>query len=436
MSFSIVDYKNLLGLYKGAACSSPLSREVQEMLSTQNGSRNQVLGIAERVVKVVIQTGEKVFFQDQEMKKAFSENPSIERKIAVLECNKTLELLDEWVKKDQETRNTAAQRIREFIQSPDQSRLDLTGLQLTSLPSIFDSMQFHNRLQYLSISGNLFTSNPFPAGMERCIPQEERNFLVAPPPAVSNHPVAQRTANRQSNLDIIRIAHRTTEWPRWENNGKQSERRVVAQERIRAFLQSPDQSKLDLTGLGLTSLPLSFFDSMELRNRLKVLDISNNPLENSSFLEQIENCTQLEALIARNCQLCEFPKGLLKCTMLEKLDFSENPLGRGGKSLPGSITKLDQLKTLSVHNCQFTWLPSQLAQCAMLEKLDISENPLGRIPLEIGNLTRLIKLNVSNCQLVYFPRVLGNLTSLNTLDISENPFGRASLPEELEIWLG
>ncbi|MCA1900428.1 MAG: leucine-rich repeat domain-containing protein [Chloroflexi bacterium] len=215
----------------------------------------------------------------------------------------------------------------------------------------------------------------------------------------------------------------------------------IALERIRQAADSGAES-LDLSGLGLTSLPpeigrLTNLDSMLLfQNKLTSLppEISqltglthlslwDNKLSNLSLeIVQLTNLTELD--LSKN-QLTSLPPEIGQLASLQNLELSENQL----TSLPPEIGQLTNLTKLDLFFNQLTSLPFELWKLPELKNLSISGNPFSEIPTELWRKTDLKELDMSGLGLAALPPEIGQLTNLTELNISYNQL--TSLPLEI-----
>ena len=205
--------------------------------------------------------------------------------------------------------------------------------------------------------------------------------------------------------------------------------------------------QLDLSGLGLTSLPEN------LLNQIQELDVSDNKLtslpENlpaslqylyvsdnklTSLPENLPD--QLQYLDASKNRLTSLPENLP--ASLQKLDTSKNRLTSLPKRLPDRLQYLDasknrltslpenlpgHLQQLNVSKNRLTSLPQKLP--GHLQYLYASDNELTSLPLRLPD--HLQELNVSGNQLTRLPENLSHY--LQKLDVSHNQL--TSLPQRL-----
>lgn len=223
---------------------------------------------------------------------------------------------------------------------------------------------------------------------------------------------------------------------------------------------------LDLSGLGLTELPLEVCKLTALtelylsENQLTVLPpeigqltgltelwVSNNRL--TTLPSEIGGLTAMTTLYLDNNQLTKLPQEIGQLTNLTELYVSENHLlalpseiGRLTKltmlklssnqltTLPSEIGRLTKLTMLSLYNNRLTTLPPEIGKLPGLTTLNIVDNKLAKLPPEIGQLTRLTSLYLARNQLTELPAEIGKLSALSALFLDDNQF--STLPTELE----
>jgi hypothetical protein len=127
----------------------------------------------------------------------------------------------------------------------------------------------------------------------------------------------------------------------------------------------------------------------------------------------------------------EFPKSILQCRNLSKLDLSYNSFHG---DLPDNICNGSRMQFLVLDHNEFSGtIPPGIGGCTRLLALQLGNNNLsGEIPAEIGKLKSLqIALNLSSNHFVgLLPRELGRLDKLVTLDLSSNAIS-GQIPGEI-----
>ncbi len=90
--------------------------------------------------------------------------------------------------------------------------------------------------------------------------------------------------------------------------------------------------------------------------------------------------------------LTSIPMDVFLRTELTSLDLSDNRLTGAPQS---QIGQLKNLKSLDLSNNSLTGLPAELGQLNRLETLNVSNNQLTGLPMELGNLTQLRVLDIA-----------------------------------------
>ncbi len=93
--------------------------------------------------------------------------------------------------------------------------------------------------------------------------------------------------------------------------------------------------------------------------------------------------------------LTKVPMNVFDRTDLESLNVSHNAL-RG--ALQAEIRHLSALRTLDLSHNDFTGVPAEVGQLRNLEVLDLSHNPITGLPYEMGNLSNLKRLDLRGTQ--------------------------------------
>ena len=193
-----------------------------------------------------------------------------------------------------------------------------------------------------------------------------------------------------------------------------------AERRIQDAIRS-NATKLDLSELGLTTLPKSIGQLTQLQR----LFVSHNQL--SMLPEAIGQLTQLRNLDISQNQLSTLPEAIGQLTQLRNLDVSQNQLS----TLPEAIGQLTRLESLILIDNELTMLPEVIGKLTRLLNLILSSNQLTTLPEAIGQLTQLRGLSVSHNQLSTLPESIGQLTQLQNLDVSWNQL--TTMPEMIGL---
>ncbi|MDB5329542.1 MAG: Leucine Rich Repeat (LRR)-containing protein [Phycisphaerales bacterium] len=154
-----------------------------------------------------------------------------------------------------------------------------------------------------------------------------------------------------------------------------------------AEAESVNQSDLNLSGLGLKTLP----PEIGRLNSLKKLHLTGN-------------------------QLTDLPPEFGNLVGLEILLLSRNPL----RIFPPQLTSLSSLQELTLSEVELRVLPDAVGCLRLLKSLDLAQNHLANLPEAIGDLSNLVQLGLRNNQLANLPESLGGLRKLVELDLANN----------------
>ena len=151
-------------------------------------------------------------------------------------------------------------------------------------------------------------------------------------------------------------------------------------------------------------------------------NLSGQPLEIGS-----QNWTdgRLDSLDLSGIGLTSIPQSIGNLNSLVWLMLYDNQL----TSIPESIGDLSSLEVLTLWENQLTSIPDRIGDLSSLEVLTLSANQLTSIPDRIGDLSHLEVLNLYENQLTSIPQSIGDLNSLFLLVLSDNQL--TSLPESL-----
>ncbi|MBM3207947.1 MAG: hypothetical protein FJZ57_05005 [Chlamydiae bacterium] len=232
--------------------------------------------------------------------------------------------LKEWAG-DNTNQLNAAQKIHDFIENPSSSRLDLSNLNLESLPDIFDHSVCRYRLRDFIVSQNNLVYLPESiCNMEGLmVLYLSGNKLQAIPARIGN-------IRNLTNLSL-------------EKNQLQDLPYSIA-----------GLSKL--TNLDLSYNRFSFVPEPILYlSSLKRLHLQNNQLQ--VIPDSVDNLKELNCLNVSENNLESIPRSIGKLNKLTNLSLSSNPI----LFVPDSIGLLDKLIVLSMANINtLQSLPSSL----------------------------------------------------------------------------
>jgi insulin-like growth factor-binding protein complex acid labile subunit len=190
---------------------------------------------------------------------------------------------------------------------------------------------------------------------------------------------------------------------------------------------------LDLDNCGLT-LPAS--DAWVNLTRLRSLTLSGNSLMGVNVTELLRPLHKLQTLALRGCQLrtTDFLRRLPKVReSLRALDLSDNPLGDAEVNAAGSVFM--RLEALNVSRCQLTSItPAAFSSAHHLVSLALSGN--GGVRIQNGALaalTRLERVEADDCALSAAPpsSVFPPNCQLTELHLAGNPLKGNLVPAHL-----
>jgi internalin A len=192
---------------------------------------------------------------------------------------------------------------------------------------------------------------------------------------------------------------------------KASKRKGKAQAelRIAAAIQR-DAETLNISGLGLTSLPEAIFNL----TAIKQLRLSANQL--TALSESIGCFSTLNELHLNSNSLRALPEAIGRLTSLKQISLSNNRL----TTLPKAIGRLTSLRQLFMSGNEFAELPEAIRGLTGLRELDLANNKITGLPNAIDELTELRELNLANNQITDLPAELSRLARLRALYLHGN----------------
>ncbi|MGL5264349.1 MAG: leucine-rich repeat domain-containing protein [Candidatus Rhabdochlamydia sp.] len=334
-------------------------------------------------------------------------------------------ILKQWKEQalPEENRIEAENRILDFFNCKEKNYLDLSNLNLHSLPDIFNDLR--SKLTHLDLNGNPLTNLPNTVINLTALKQLNINNknLITFPDIVS----CLSTLLIKNQLD--------NDLKSWKEDPRRrsSENRVEATNRILDFFNSNEKDSLDLSNLDLRSLP-DIFNHPYFTYRLKKLLLNDNELIKLPIT--IGSLPALEELNLNDNHLTLLPDTIGNLSALEELSIDNNELS----FLPVTIGNLSALKDLRLDENELEQLPDTIGNLSMLEYLSLDDNQLSFLPIAIGNLSALKELYLNNNELISLPITIGNLSMLKYLSLDDNQLrslpiyiGNLSVLEELSI---
>ncbi|QZA59211.1 NEL-type E3 ubiquitin ligase domain-containing protein [Candidatus Rhabdochlamydia porcellionis] len=333
-------------------------------------------------------------------------------------------ILEEWQKEapSEENRKEAANRILDFFHCKGKPLLNLSYLNLSSLPNVFGHL---SELEELNLNGNRLTTL-----LDAAIDLTALKLKII-------H-INNKTLTTLSDLLTYRsilaqkqqLDHILNQWTKKASFG---EDQAEAKKRILDFFNNSTKQDLNLSSLNLSSLP-DIFNISCFCHRLKELDLSENQL--TTLPDTFRNLSRLTRLSLSTNQLTTLPKTLGNLSQLTMLDLGTNQL----TTLPNTLGNLSRLTWLDLTANQLITLPDTLGNLAQLDQLDLGTNQLTTLPNTLGNLSQLTELDLNTNQLTTLPDTLGNLSQLTWLNLSTNQlialpdtFGNLSRLKTLEL---
>lgn len=199
------------------------------------------------------------------------------------------------------------------------------------------------------------------------------------------------------------------------------------------FLTSQRLLYLDISYCGIRSLNPDFFQNTTNLNKL---DLSNNPLGKLEF-EPFKYLTSLEQLKLNSCNLTYVsPDAFSHLQNLRELEIDDNNLA--SIDWTAVLAPLVRLEHLSIRNTRITNLPGDaFANNMHLIQLDLADNELQHLNVSstLGhNLHSLQSLDLSNCNLQdrLSEEAFRNASKLRDLNLSGNPMFASDLSAVLQ----
>ncbi|WOL00027.1 plant intracellular Ras-group-related LRR protein 6 [Canna indica] len=284
------------------------------------------------------------------------------------------------------------------------------------------------RLSVLDLSNNSLSGLPAEIGTMTTL----RKLLL------TGNPMRTLRSSLVSGPTPILLKYLRSRLSSHEESGSGTSKTMKDEQIAMAARSSLSSKELNLSGLGLTTVPPAVWETEEV---VKV-DLSRNSIE--VLPKELSNCSSLQALILSGNRIREWPGAVLSTLpILNCLKMDNNPMAQlscndlqalttikvldlsGNKSsLPESFSfsSLPQLEELYLRRMQLNEFPTGLVTLQRLQILDLSQNNLVSLPQEIKGLTSLTELDLSDNNIPVLPPEMGLLeSSLQVLKLDGNP---------------
>ncbi len=283
------------------------------------------------------------------------------------------------IRNKSESTNDLVNSIIAITQSDKQTSIDLSGNNLTLIPS---SLLTFSHLKEINLSYNRLTVSQI-------------SLLV-------------------KNIPGIRVLNiRNNQLTTLPDNIGQLTQLTTLDLSFNKLTKLPDTigqltqlTKLNLGDHQLTAVP----DSIGQLTKLTELDLSHNTTSTIFLL-----------LLGKNPDTSRphtiLPDSIGQLTQLTTLDLSFNKLTKLPKTI-GQLTQLTELKSIGNTLAE---VPDSIGELIKLTRLYLMDNQLTELPDSIGQLTKLTALYLSDNKLTTVPDSIGQLKNLITLNLNGNP---------------
>jgi Leucine-rich repeat (LRR) protein len=329
----------------------------------------------------------------------------------------------------EENRLEAIKRILCFFKNKESDYLDLSNLNLSSLPDIFNNLR--SRLIDLNLNGNQFINLP-----DTIVSLALKKLHINNTDLITFPDIIGFLST------LVEKKQLTTTLEQWKRASPPIEDRAEAVDKILDFFTNAKQ-ELELSNLNLSSLP-DIFNHPCFLYRLQKLYLDGNKfttlpntignlralthvyLDDNELtdLPNMSNMHALEEISLNNNTTLEIFPDIGNPPILKHLQLSNNSL----RILPG-IANLSNLKQLDLDDNQLEILPD-MSNMHALETINLNNNQLTTLPDTIGNLPNLVYLYLENNLLRTLPHTIGNLSALKHLDLHSN-FNLSGIPLEM-----
>lgn len=181
-------------------------------------------------------------------------------------------------------------------------------------------------------------------------------------------------------------------------------------------------SHIDLSGRNLITIPIALYSKA---SDIVSLNLSRN-LSLDVPMDFIQSCLNLREIKFNNNEAWSLPKSVAAAQRLTVLDVSNNKLEQLEQL---ELNKLSLLVSLKLANNRLNSLPEYFGRYRQLRTLNVSSNFLAEFPGFICDLDCLVDIDMSFNAISTLPKAIGKLKSLERFVITNNKL-QGSLPDE------
>lgn len=284
--------------------------------------------------------------------------------------------------KSNDTTLTTLEELRQFVNTGQILKIDLSVLGLTSIPE--EIYRFEN-VKTLGLNGNKITD----------VRLDLKRFKQLDYLDLNHNPIRKLKLTRTNQLKNINL------------QGTGMVRIPGSLKNIRS----------------LRSVWLGFNPKLNLRQRdfrriRNVEDLNLYACSLSTLSPHIRHLKKLEVLDLYYNQLTGLPESITTLKHLTHLALSNNKL----EKLPEDLGNLQKLEFLYLHHNRLSTLPGTITALEKLKVLDIGYNWFYRYPDMLGGFRSLSELDLSGNNFDKFPQQLLELKNLEKLYLRGNPF--------------
>ncbi len=298
--------------------------------------------------------------------------------------------------KSNDTTLTTVEELKQFADTDQILKIDLSVLELTSIPE--EIYRFKN-VKTLNLGGNKITD----------IRLDLKQFIQLDYVDLDHNPIQKLRLTRAKHLENINL-------------------QGTGMVRVPRSLRKIPNLKSVWLGFN-PKLDLKQRDFRRIRN---IRDLNLYACSLSTLSPQIKHLKKLEVLDLYHNHLTRLPETITTLKHLTHLAASNNKL----ESLPERLDKLQDLEYLYLHHNKLSVLPGTITALKKLKVLDISYNWFYHYPDALRGVHNLSELDLSSNNFDKFPEQLLDLKNLDKLYLRGNPFLNNESDTELanSIW--